>query len=119
MNRKLALSALLLAAAGGAFAESPLAAGDTVFASSATRAQVQSELAAYKQAGVNPWATSYNPLRSFVSTTSRDAVTADYLAARNQVRAFGGEDSGSAWLAESRVPGVPASTLAGVPARAE
>jgi len=62
---------------------------------------------------VNPWATSYNPLRAFKSTTTRDAVTAEYVAARDQVAAFTGEDSGAAYLSanQNRVPA--ATTLAG------
>jgi aminoglycoside phosphotransferase len=120
MNARFALSALLLAAsAASAFAESPLAAPEAAFTSSRSRAQVQAELFAYKQSGVNPWSISYNPLSTFRGTASRAAVVAEYLATRNEVRAFNGEDSGSAWLAQARLPGVPARTLAGVPVRGE
>lgn len=112
MQAKSILSALVFAAvAGSALAETPTIVTEP-FVSTASRAQVQADLAAYKQAGVNPWSTSYNPLRSFHSATTRSAVVADYLAARNEVRAFNGEDSGSAWLMQARANGVPASTLA-------
>jgi hypothetical protein len=88
------------------------------FASTKTVAQVQAELAAYKQTGVNPWSTSYNPLRSFQSTKSRAQVTAEYVGARDDVAALTGEDSGSAWLQAGR-PARISDTLAGQPARAQ
>jgi hypothetical protein len=112
MQAKIALSALVFAAfAGNALAETPTIVTEP-FVSTQTRAQVQAELAAYKQAGVNPWSTQYNPLRGFHSATTRQAVVAEYLAARNEVRAFGGEDSGSAWLTQARAASVPPSTIA-------
>ncbi|HEX2544471.1 MAG TPA: DUF4148 domain-containing protein [Ramlibacter sp.] len=117
MNRTITLSALVLAAgfAGQAFAESPLQ-GSNAFDSGRTRAEVQAELATFKK-GPNPWSTSYNPLRSFRSSTSRDAVTAAYVASRDEVKALNGEDSGSAWLTASRAIALP-TTLAGEPQNA-
>ena len=105
MNAKFALAALVLSAgfAGAASAESPTVVTDS-FHSSRSRAEVLAEFAAYRQAGVNPWSTSYNPLRSFRSSASREAVVAEYLAARNEVRALTGEDSGSQYLAQRSVP---------------
>jgi hypothetical protein len=112
MQAKIALSALVFAAfAGNALAETPTIVNEA-FVSTQTRAQVQAELAAYKQAGVNPWSTQYNPLRGFHSATTRQAVVAEYLAARNEVRAFGGEDSGSAYLMQARATAIPTSTIA-------
>lgn len=115
MNR---FAATLLAVSAAAFggqvlAETPNAVPEQPFVSAKSRADVQAELAQYKQAGVNPWATSYNPLRAFKSTTTRDAVTAEYVAARDQVAAFTGEDSGAAYLSanQNRVPAD--TTLAG------
>jgi hypothetical protein len=122
MTSKLAFSALVLAAAfaGSAFAETPNAGVvNDNFVSSKSRAEVQADLAAYKQAGVNPWSIQYNPLRSFRSTTTRAEATADYLAARDQVNALNSEDSGSAYLAQMRVTGVPPTTLAGQPRNAQ
>jgi len=117
MNAKITISSLVLAAAfaGNAFAESPIE-GNDAFAAAKTRAEVQAELGAYKKAGVNPWSNWYNPLRTFQSQTTREAVVADYLASRDQVNAFTGEDSGSAYLARTHTPGVAPSTLAGLPA---
>jgi len=119
MNAKLALSSLVLAAtfAGNALAETPTVVNEN-FVSSKSRAEVQAELAAYKKAGVNPWSMSYNPLRSFQSATTREAVVAEYLASRNEVRALNGEDSGSVYLAQNRSIGAT-STLAGTPVNAQ
>lgn len=115
MNRyAAAILALSAAAFGGqVLAETPNAVPEQKFVSSKSRADVQAELAQYKQAGVNPWSTSYNQLRGFKSATSRDAVTAEYIAARDEVAAFTREDSGSAFLAQGsqRVPS--STTLAG------
>jgi hypothetical protein len=119
MNAKLALSSLVLAAsfAGNAFAEGPIY-GNDVFTGSKSVAEVRAELDAYKQAGVNPWSTSYNPLKGFRSATTREAVTAEYIASRNEVRELSGEDSGSAYLAQHRGATVP-STFAGTPVNAQ
>jgi hypothetical protein len=110
------VSIALVAAAGTALAESPTA--EPAFASTATRAQVQAELAAYRKAGVNPWSTTYNPLRSFQGTLTREQVAADYLASRNAVAATTGEDSGSAYFAQFAPRAQPGTTLAGEPAKA-
>lgn len=120
MNRKLAYALVVFAAtaaaAGQAFAETPTI-DNTPFVSVKSRSDVQAELAAYKAAGVNPWSTSYNPLKSFKSSTSRDQVVAEYVAARDQVAAVTGEDSGSAYLAQASARNAPlADTLAGTPA---
>jgi hypothetical protein len=104
MNR---YAAILLAVSAAAFAgqvlaETPKAVPEQPFVSVKSRSDVQAELVQYKQAGVNPWSTSYNPLRAFKSNTTRDAVTAEYVAARDQVAAFNREDSGAALLAAKR-----------------
>ncbi|WBY03311.1 DUF4148 domain-containing protein [Ramlibacter tataouinensis] len=107
MNRKIALALATFVAAGSAFADD-ITIDPTPFQSTATRAQVQAELAAYKKAGVNPWSTTYSPLRSFVSTKSRAEVVGEYIQARDRVAAMTREDSGSAYLA--RHGGQPAAT---------
>lgn len=113
--QRIVITAVLVAGfAGSAFAESPNAVPGAPFVSTKTVAEVQAELAAYQRAGVNPWSASYNPLRSFRSTNTRDAVTADYIAAREQVHAVTGEDSGAEWLRTAARPApVPARALAG------
>jgi len=92
-------SALLFAVAASAFAETPTVVTEP-FVSTKSRAEVQAELSAYKHAGVNPWSISYNQLAGFKSNLSRDEVVAAYLAARNEVAAINGEDSGSAYLTQ-------------------
>ena len=119
MNRiALASIALASAFAGSAFAESPIYGNDP-FTGVKTRADVQAELATYKQAGVNPWSTQYNPLKYFKSTTTREAVVSAYLMSRDEVHALSSEDSGSAYLAQAHTPSVPSRTLAGTPANAQ
>src|SRR5262249_14802791 len=73
---------------------------NTPFHSQLTRAEVQADLLQYRQAGVNPWSTSYNPLKSFQSTLTRDQVRAEFLADRDAVAAMNSEDSGSAYLTQ-------------------
>ena len=118
MNRKIALASLVLAAgfAGTAFAETPGVYPALAFTSTQSRAQVQAELAAHKQSGAtNTWSIQYNPLRSFKSAVTREAVVAEYLASRDATQALYGEDSGSVLLAQGRVPGLVPSTVAGQP----
>jgi hypothetical protein len=79
------------------------------FVSVASRAQVQEELKQFRQ-GANPWANDYNHLAQFHSSTSRASVTAEYMAARDAVAAFSGEDSGSSYLARSTAPAAHRST---------
>jgi hypothetical protein len=100
---KLLLIASMAAASFGAMAQTQGQEGSPLpqqYQPTATNAQVQSELAAYRQAGVNPWSTSYNQLSGFHGERSRADVRAEYLASRDQVAALNGEDSGSAYLAQ-------------------
>lgn len=119
MNAKSLITAIALSAgfAGAAFAEGPIQSND-VFVGSKTRAEVQAELSAYKQAGVNPWSTSYNPLKSFRSERSRAEVTAEYISSRAAVAAMTGEDSGASYLVARKQIG-EVRHLAGQPARAQ
>jgi hypothetical protein len=111
--------ATLSVAAATAYAETPDLSGQfgTSTGSQASRAQVQAQLADYKKAGVNPWSTSYNPLKSFQGQRSRADVQAEYLAERNAVAAMTGEDSGSAYLAGA--PAVAPRHFAGQPVNAQ
>jgi Domain of unknown function (DUF4148) len=102
MNRKsaLALVAIFSALASShASAETPTI-DNTQFVSTKSRTQVQAELVDFNRQGVNPWSTSYNPLASFKSTKTRDQVTAEYVADRDQVAAMSGEDGGSLAMAQ-------------------
>ncbi|MCD6078034.1 MAG: hypothetical protein K0R89_1972 [Ramlibacter sp.] len=121
MTRKtftVAAAVLASAFAASAFAETPTIVTEP-FVSTKSRAEVQAELAQYKRAGVNPWSTQYNPLRSFRSAVTREAVTAEYIASRDVVRALGSEDSGSTYLAQQRSGSYEYSTVAGQPRNAQ
>ena len=67
---------------------------------------MQEELRQFRMAGINPWADDYNPLAQARGTMSRGEVTAGFLADRETVAAFSGEDSGSSYLkiASRRAP---------------
>lgn len=119
MNRTLFVAALSLAAFA-AHADDADASGQfaAAVAGKAARTEVQAQLASYKQAGVNPWSTSYNPLKSFQSTRSRAEATAEYLASRDSVAAMTREDSGSSFLAARPATG-PVRHLAGQPVNAQ
>jgi hypothetical protein len=102
MNRHIAIAiiAASAAAAGSAFAED-YNSHNPVFEGSRTRSEVQAELAQFKQSGKNPWSNRYNPLAEFRSDKTRAQVVGEYIAARDRVAAFTGEDSGSAYLARN------------------
>jgi len=120
MNRSSLVIAALSFAAFAAHADDADPSGQ--FAASAaaraTRPGVQAQLVQYRQAGVNPWSTSYNPLRNFKSSTTAEALRAEYIASRNQVQAMTAEDSGSAYLA-ARTQGAAAPIVAGQPTNAQ
>ncbi|HWP10269.1 MAG TPA: DUF4148 domain-containing protein [Ramlibacter sp.] len=119
MNRKFALAFVIAsAAAGNAFADD-ITVDTTPFASSASRAQVQAELAQFKQSGSNPWSNQYNPLAKFRSQLTRAEVVAAYIAARDEVAAFTGEDSGSAYLARHEDAAADPTRVAGRPDNAQ
>lgn len=122
MNRSSLVIAALSFAAFAVHADDvdPSAYTAATVPAQATRAQVQADLAAYKQAGVNPLATSYNPLKSFRGTRTRAEVTAEYINSRDAVAAMTREDSGSAWLAaHNTLPAPVARQLAGQPFNAQ
>lgn len=117
MNRKIAIALVIAAAAGSAFAED-YNGYNPAFQSTLSRAQVQAELAQFKQSGVNPWSNSFNQLRGFQSARSRADVVAEYVASRGRVAAMTGEDSGSAYLAAAH-PRSAGALLAGSPRSAQ
>ena len=102
MNRKSALIVLALAAsAGSAFADD-ITIDNTPFVSTLSRDEVMAQFVQYRQTGINPHATSYNPLKYFRSVKSREQVQQEFVASRELVQAMNGEDSGSSWLAAHR-----------------
>jgi hypothetical protein len=101
MNAKTVFAVAAFAALASAAARADDITIDTTpFHSQRTRAEVQAELMQYRQAGVNPWSTSYNPLKGFQSTVAREQVQAEFLSNRNAVAAMTSEDSGSAYLTQ-------------------
>ncbi|AMO24080.1 hypothetical protein GCM10027034_17700 [Ramlibacter solisilvae] len=97
MNRKLAFALVSACmAAGPAFADD-ITVDPNPFVSTLTRAQVTEELMQFRHSGVNPWADDYNLMASG-GTTTRAEVQAAYRASRDEVAAFTGEDSGSAYM---------------------
>ena len=118
MNRNIAIALVFAAATGTSFADD-ITVDTTPFISTATRAEVQAQLKSFQQSGVNPWSNRYNPLAQFSSQRTRAAVTAEYTSARDQVAAFNGEDSGSAYLAAHDSEAVVATSVAGQPRNAQ
>ena len=102
MNRKSALIVLALAAAAGSAFADDITIDNTPFASTLSRGEVMAQFVQHKQAGINPHAASYNPLKHFRSVKSREQVQQEFVAARESVQAMNGEDSGSSWLAAHR-----------------
>ncbi len=105
MNRitRIAAIALSFAAAGSAFADD-ITIDPVQHQSLKTRAQVQTELAQYQAAGVNPWSTSYSQRTGFQSQRPRADVVAEVKAAQasGELQALGAEDSGAAYYARVR-----------------
>jgi Domain of unknown function (DUF4148) len=120
MNRnRFAIATVLSIAAFAAHADDMDRSGQfgASTAGQATRADIAAQLADYRKAGVNPWSTSYNPLKSFQSQKTREQVTAEYIASRDAVSAMTAEDSGSAYLAAHRSATDASRQLAGQPVR--
>lgn len=119
MNRKFAFALVVAAAAAGnAFADD-ITVDTTPFTSTRSRAEVQSEQARFRQSGSNVWSNRYNPLATFSSNRSRAQVVADFIAARGEVAAFTGEDSGSAYLARNDGAVADTTRVAGQPGNAQ
>ncbi len=114
MNRIASIAAIALsfAAAGSAFADD-ITIDTAQHPSTKTRAEVQAELASFKQQRVNPWSNSYDVRTGFKSERTRADVIAELNAARasGELAAIGGEDSGSAYLAQARRNGAAKDTL--------
>lgn len=86
---------------------------DSPFVSTRGRAEVRAEL--MNKGGFTEWALQLND-SPFKSSSIKGQARADYLAARDEVRALNGEDSGSVYLGR-KLPGVNARAIMGAPAR--
>jgi hypothetical protein len=95
MNRLLSaiLAATAVIATGQALADD-ITIDNEPFTSTASRATVQAELSNFRTVR-NPWSIAYDPLAGFTSSLTREQVRAEYIADRDSVAAFMGEDSGS------------------------
>lgn len=98
MNRKSVFVAAAIAAAAFAASAESYEEYNKPFVSTASRTAVQQD-AVQARRGANPWSIAYDPLAQFRSTATRAQVRADYIASRDVVDAFTGEDSGSGYLA--------------------
>jgi hypothetical protein len=110
MNRTYVITLAMAVLAAGHACAGEITMDPEPFISVASRAQVQDELKQFRTGAANPWADDYNPLAGFHSSVTRADVTAEYLASRDAVAAFSGEDSGSSYLARAHVPALHPST---------
>jgi hypothetical protein len=101
MNRKIALSLVLAAAAAGkTFAGDATMAGDILVDPAFTPALTRAEVVADLQHSGAAWSQEAGTVADFHGDRSRADVTAEYLAERGTVQAMNGEDSGSMFLAQ-------------------
>lgn len=115
MNRLSAFALVIaVSAAGNVFADD-ITVESVPFTSTLTRAEVMADLEQFRQSGADRWAETYEPQVAVTSTRTRDEVTAEYIAARQQVAARNGEDSGSMSMARHDDAGKPAQ-IAALPA---
>jgi hypothetical protein len=111
MTRNLASALTIASTAAAAFAFAAIASSNayadditidnTPFVSTKTRAEVQAEVmgqAEQLRIANSEWSTQSDHA-SLHSDLTRAQATADYVAARREVNAFNGEDSGSSYLA--------------------
>jgi hypothetical protein len=110
MNRTYVLSLAMAVLAAGHACAGEITMDPEPFVSVASRAQVQDELRQFRAGGANPWANNYDHLAQFHSSMSRADVTAEYIASREAVAAFSGEDSGSSYLARVHAPALQHDT---------
>lgn len=99
-------AALVAVTPGNALAES-IAEYTTPFASNRSRADVQADLVRQgntARAGSNEWLMQDNQATPFKSSYASGQAKAEFKAARREVSALTGEDSGSAYLAGMGVP---------------
>ena len=119
MNRTFAFALVIAATTAAAAGAGNVLADDigvdsTPFHSTATRAEVLAELASFSRSATNPWADEYNPLVSMRSEQTRAEVRAQYIAARDQVAALTGEDSGSMTMGRARGQALPDTVVADI-----
>jgi len=100
--KKLTVVALALAAAGAAYADDPSLDTYGAIAATKTRAEVRAELVQARRDGsIKVWSTSYEMLALAKPAKTRTRVLRELDAAQatGELRAFNGEDGGSAYMA--------------------
>lgn len=113
MNRKFALAVAVAASvAGNAYADD-ITVDRTPFVSTLSRGEVQTQLRQFKKARTYPWSTQYYPVAAVSSSRTRAQAVDEFIAARGEVAAFAGEDSGSAYLARNGGGLIDARRMAG------
>lgn len=113
-----ATAAALVIASGDALADD-ITVDNTPFVSSASRAEVRSELlqrSGRSRPDSTEWARQYNQQSPYKSSITPAQARADYISARREVSERYGEDSGSNYYYIKR-PSPNAATRMGAPAR--
>jgi len=103
----IAVAAAALIASMPAYADE-ITVEQSPFVSSRTREEVNAEIRTPYPGG-NPWSGSYNMFQEHGTATS-EQVQGEYIMTRDQVRAFHGEDSGSAYVMKAQASPAPTST---------
>ena len=112
MNRKLATTLSITSTAAALFAVAAIASGNayadditvdtTPFVSSKTRAEVRAEVMGQSEQlriASSEYSMQLNHAPQVSSGYTRAQATAEYIAARDQVKALNAEDSGSSYFA--------------------
>ena len=111
--QRIVITAVLAASfAGAALAESRWPCRPNPSCLSRPRPRCRPSSRNTRRPALNPWSSSYNPLKSFRSAKTRAEVTAEYIASRDEVHAFTSEDSGSEWLRVAAQPSFATRSLA-------
>lgn len=111
MNRTIALSLVLTAAAAVKTYAGEITMEPYPFVPSLTRAEVQAELQQARAVRLDAGSQEAGPIASFLGERTRADVTAEYLADRDTVSAMTGEDSGSMHRMAHRGSRTPATRV--------
>lgn len=126
MNRNLASALSITTTAAAVFAAAAIAAGNayadditidnTPFVSTKTRAEVRAEVmgqSEFLRVASSEWSMQLSQETQPKSTYTREQAKADYIAARDEVKARTAEDSGSSYFAALPRGSAPSVFMAG------
>ena len=126
MNRNLASALSITTTAAAVFAAAAIAAGNayadditidnTPFVSTKTRAEVRAEVmgqSEFLRVASSEWSMQLSQETQPKSTYTREQAKADYIAARDEVKARTAEDSGSSYFAARPRGRAPSVFMAG------